>query len=182
MHKLYKDNLGLYIILFIFTLFSSPIANSSVVIKKSASKGNYLFVQSAKKVIIKANKSNEKTYTITLEQTDPLITYFSDRPIRNAGVMPLVEFMELWYHQNVNSFEKNPPNAVLHVKKTRVFSEDHVYDFALELTAPKYDKKLKTLTFTAKVLPGNVDKIPDSAVFDHVTLFIDSVCISCWGK
>lgn len=182
MLQLYKNHFALYMALFISTLLTSSFANCSVPGKKMAAKGNYLFVQSAKKASIKANNSKEKTYTIVLENTDPLITYFADRPIRNAGEMPLYEFMELWYHKNVNSFEKNPPNAVLHVKQTKIFTNDQVYDYALELSAPHYDKKLRKLTFTAKVLPGNVDKIPDNAVFDHVTLFIDSVCISCWGK
>lgn len=169
---------------FLSALLLSPLAHSSSITKHKHEA--YLFVQSAKKVTIKANPetahlTRAKTYTIALEGTDPLITYFSDRPIRNAGEMPLVKFMKLWYQNDKNSFAENPPNAVLHVKKTRFFSENEVYDYALELSNARYNEKNKILTFTAKVLPGNVDKIPDYGVFDHVSLFIDSVCLTCWG-
>jgi hypothetical protein len=50
--------------------------------------------------------------TLTLERVTPATLYFSDRPQRIVGHMTTADFVELW-GEGENSFESDPPNAVL---------------------------------------------------------------------
>ena len=50
--------------------------------------------------------------TLTLRGITPSTLYFSDRPERVAGQMATTDFVDLW-GAGENSFESDPPNAVL---------------------------------------------------------------------
>ena len=50
--------------------------------------------------------------TLTLKEVTPSTLYFSDRPQRAVGQMATTDFVDLW-GQGENSFETDPPNAVL---------------------------------------------------------------------
>ncbi len=183
----YTKKIASSICLSILMFSISPLAMGSTTLKGLSPKNKhpkeeYLFVESADKATIKIIPGKDKTYTIVLKNIDPFVTYFSDRPIRDAGELSIEKFIEMWHHKNVNSFRENPPNAVLHAKKGGFFSDVQVFNFAIIVTEPYYDKKSGTLSFTAKPLPGNVDSLPESETFHHVSIFIDSVCLTCWGK
>src|SRR4029077_8861538 len=50
--------------------------------------------------------------TVTLTNLSPSTIYFADRPQREVGHMSTERFIELW-GEGDNSFEVDPPNAVL---------------------------------------------------------------------
>ena len=50
--------------------------------------------------------------TLTLRDVTPATLFFSDRPQRVVGHMTTADFVELW-GEGDNSFEADPPNAVL---------------------------------------------------------------------
>ena len=50
--------------------------------------------------------------TLTLRDVTPSTLFFSDRPQRVVGHMTTTDFVELW-GEGDNSFEADPPNAVL---------------------------------------------------------------------
>jgi hypothetical protein len=50
--------------------------------------------------------------TLILKEVAPSTLYFSDRPKRIVGHMATADFVDLWA-QGDNSFEDDPPNAVL---------------------------------------------------------------------
>ena len=56
--------------------------------------------------------------TLTLRGITPSTLYFSDRPQRVVGHMTTADFVDLWAVGD-NSFESDPPNAVLAFLKTR---------------------------------------------------------------
>ena len=64
-----------------------------------------MFVQTAQ------GMSSDGT-TLTLNGVTPSTLYFSDRPQRVVGHMTTTDFVDLWA-QGDNSFEDDPPNAVL---------------------------------------------------------------------
>ena len=96
-----------------------------------------LFVQSAKDVVI-----NDKT--LTLKGTNPIVTFFCDRPNRHAGHLTSAEFAKSW-EQGKNSFTTDPPNAVLSVldggtahdvviellSKPRINGDEFTYDIRI---------------------------------------------------
>lgn len=142
----------------------------------SNSKAEYLMVQSAQSADITHNEKTN-TYSVILQNVAPFVAYFSERPDRKAGSMHIDEFLKLWEHKGKNSFGANPPNADLHA--TELLSSSEAVNFPIELTNPVYNSKNKTLTYTAKPLNG-ANVLPNSAKVQHVLLFIDDVCLTCW--
>lgn len=124
---------------------------------------SYLFVLSAQSgVIQKINNS----YSLTLQGIDPHVLWFTDRPVRKAGFLPVKAFIHNWS----KGFKNTPPNAgVIHI--------DMVYNqhgkqqpLAVELSKPIFNGKL--LTFTIKSLHGD-KHIPNFQQLKHIKLFID---------
>jgi hypothetical protein len=101
--------------------------------------------------------------TLTLRGITPSTLYFSDRPQRVVGHMATNDFVDLWAIGD-NSFETDPPNAVLSFLESGANVPD---DAVIVLKEPNLDGK-GDLSYSIDVLDG--------AVPTHtgpVTLFID---------
>ena len=114
---------------------------------------SYLFVQTAD-----SGKFDGKT--LTLKIASPVTVYFSDRPYRIAGHMPLKKFIEDW-NKGVTSFKDVPPNGVL-----SIFTDKGTSEIVVTLTKPKLGGN--TLQFEVIILKGDIPKS-----FGIVSLFID---------
>lgn len=178
MSKRFDARALMLILLSTFCLVGSSLLNAKPAQKTDAP--TYLFVQIAKKAKIEINKTQKNTYTVTLKHVSPYVTYFSERPKRTANTMPMEQFLKLWTSKNSDSFAANAPNADFNAVQMGLLSPDKPLNVVLELSQPVYDKKAETLTYTAKPLEGNTALLPDSATLDHVVLFIDDACLSCW--
>jgi hypothetical protein len=100
--------------------------------------------------------------TLTLRGVTPSTLFFSDRPQRVTGHMTTAQFVELWATGD-NSFETDPPNAVL------AFLEpggDVPEDVVIVLKEPILGSA--DLSYSIEVLDGTV---PTRG--GPVTLFID---------
>ena len=101
--------------------------------------------------------------TLTLRGITPSTLYFSDRPQRVVGHMATADFVDLWAIGD-NSFETDPPNAVLAFLEPGADVPD---DAVVVLKEPNLDGT-GDLAYSIEVLEG--------AVPTHtgpVTLFID---------
>lgn len=136
-----------------------------------------ILIQSARSAKIEQDKTQNGIYTITLKNVIPDVSFVGDRPNRAIGKISLERYLKLWQAEGKNSFRNSPPNAIIHgmsgPEKTPLY-------FALEISEPKYNADTKTLEYKAKALSGENSNIPASAVFDHITVIIDDVCIGCW--
>ena len=101
--------------------------------------------------------------TLTLRGTTPSTLYFSDRPQRVVGHMSTADFVDLWAVGD-NSFETDPPNAVLAFLEPDAAVPD---DVVVVLAQPKLDAD-DDVSYSIEVLEGAV---PTHA--GPVTLFID---------
>ena len=100
--------------------------------------------------------------TLTLRGITPSTLYFSDRPQRVVGHMTTEDFVDLWGAGD-NSFETDPPNAVLAFLQP---DADAPADAVIVIKEPHLTNG--DLSYTIEVLEG--------AVPTHtgpVTLFID---------
>ena len=97
--------------------------------------------------------------TLTLNGV-PNVIYFSDRPDRVAGHIPLEMFVESWNKGN-DSFKADPPNAVL-----SMLTEDEAQNVVVELTG--VELKDDKLYFKVKMLEGDI-----KGSFENASLFID---------
>jgi hypothetical protein len=100
--------------------------------------------------------------TVTLRGITPSTLYFSDRPQRVVGHMTTADFVDLWSIGD-NSFESDPPNAVLSFLEPGADVPD---DVVVVLKEPNLGGG--ELTYSIEVLEGTV---PEYA--GPVTLFID---------
>ncbi|HEV7188473.1 MAG TPA: hypothetical protein VGN28_11310 [Blastococcus sp.] len=100
--------------------------------------------------------------TLTLTGITPSTLYFSDRPQRVVGHMTTADFVDLW-GEGDNSFEADPPNAVLaFLPSGDVAPEDAV------VVIKEPHLKDDELSYSIDVLEGTVP-----ALAGPVTLFID---------
>ena len=114
-----------------------------------------MFVQTAQGV-----KSDGKTLTLT--GVTPSTLYFSDRPQRVVGHMATSDFVELW-GEGANSFEEDPPNAVLAFLQP---GDDAPEDAVVVIREPRLEDG--QLSYAIELLEGNVP-----ARSGPITLFID---------
>ena len=99
---------------------------------------------------------------LTLQTTAPTTLFFSDRPDRVTGHISTEEFVDSW-DKGPDSFESNPPNAVL-----SIFHPDSVSDIVVELIDPVLSGS--ELTYDVVILDG---EIPASG--GPSALFIDVI-------
>ena len=100
--------------------------------------------------------------TLTLRGITPSTLYFSDRPQRIVGHMTTADFVELW-GAGENSFETDPPNAVLAFLEPGAEAPD---DAVIVIREPRLTDG--ELSYSIEVLEGAVP-----AHTGPVTLFID---------
>jgi hypothetical protein len=101
--------------------------------------------------------------TLTLRGITPSTLYFSDRPQRVVGHMTTADFVDLWAIGD-NSFESDPPNAVLAFLEPGADVPD---DVVVVLKEPQLSGTGE-LSYAIDVLEGTVP-----AKTGPVSLFID---------
>jgi hypothetical protein len=99
---------------------------------------------------------------LTMHTLTPTTLFFSDRPDRVTGHVTTQEFVDSW-DQGPDSFESNPPNAVL-----SIFHPDMVSDVVVELIDPVLTGD--DLTYDVVILDG---EMPTSG--GPSALFIDVI-------
>ena len=115
-----------------------------------------MFVQTAKGI-------DSVGQSLTLRGITPSTLYFSDRPQRVVGHMSTADFVDLWSIGD-NSFETDPPNAVLAFLEPDADVPD---DAVVVLKEPNLDGA-GDLSYSIEVLEGTVPTHTGP-----VTLFID---------
>ena len=53
------------------------------------------------------------TFTMPLRSTEQAVVWFTDRPVRDAGMMPMNAFVGLWAIRKEKSFATDPPNVAI---------------------------------------------------------------------
>jgi hypothetical protein len=100
---------------------------------------------------------------VTLHGLSPATLFFSDRPEHVVGHLSTREFTELWA-DGENSFEDDPPNAVL----SFLDEDEQIEDAIFVLREPSLEGD--AITYKVAVLSGTVPRSSTSC-----SLFIDPV-------
>lgn len=167
---------------FFLSIGSIGAANAAATKPQTTKKDrtSYLFVHTAEKAKIELVNKESKTYKITLKQTSPFVTYFSERPQRIVKTMPMEQFIKLWEKKGNNSFKEDAPNADFNGIQVGFLTPDKPLNIVLQLSQPVYDNKKQTVVYTASPLDGSAATMPETGSFNSVILFIDDACLSCW--
>ena len=129
---------------------------------------SYLFVQSAPSASLVYDKGNH--YTLTLRNPPPHVWYFTDRPERKSGAVPVDKFLGLWKFNGVSdNFKQNPPNAAIALMTV---NSDKV-GMVVTITEPEHDGDSLVYHLT-KISKGEIP----SGEYSQAILFIDNVQ---WG-
>lgn len=137
-----------------------------------ASAASRLFVLDAGRGSLTPRGDNR--FDLELRGTDRRVTWFSERPSRGAGTLPLRELVASW---RALGFAQDPPNAVIELDGGRARANQ----LAVELTRPQFDARRAVLRFRARRLApsgpvaGHTDGF-DRALprrFGRLSLFVD---------
>jgi len=138
-------------------LTGSALADPAETAKAAGKDASWLFIQTAPKI-----KFDGKT--LTLQNVNPSVVMFSDRPARVAEAIPTAAFVKNWDKGAKKSFKSDPPNAGL----TSVV-DGKLQTATVELKQPHLEGT--TLTYQARVIEG---KLPQTGGVS--SLFIDAGC------
>jgi hypothetical protein len=116
---------------------------------------DFLLVQNAESIILKDGQ-------LRLVGVSPSTLYFSDRPDRIVGRLVTQEYVDYW-GKGENSFESDPPNAVL-----SILDHPEPQDIVVVLREPRLEGE--DLLYSVEVLDGN-----SMATGKAASLFIDVV-------
>ncbi|MGD9152978.1 MAG: hypothetical protein PVG30_04905 [Gammaproteobacteria bacterium] len=129
---------------------------------------NLLFILTAKTAILKANRSG--LYTLTFIGVNPYLTYYTNRPNRTQGLAAVENFMKAW-NVGPNSFQTNPPNAVITAAKINNLENSDQQFYLFTLTSPKYNQQQGAIQFVAQSLSQKI--YFKDVRFDNVMMVID---------
>lgn len=139
---------------FLFTVVGVGALTASVALAEDSDNKTFLFVESAAKAELKDGK-------LVLHGVDDEVSVFADRPYRDAGIISMEHFLDVWNHGD-DSFAANPPNAAV---SGEVDGKSHVV--IVEISSPTVEGE--KLTYTYKLIEG--EDIPS---LENAVMFIDS--------
>lgn len=162
-----KKLLSTTLLVSLFSLSTSVFAQEA---RQASPKDDYLFVQMAPTATLQQQQKN--IYILKLSQANPYVKYFTNRPARVTGTMPISKFLTEW-HEN---FSKDTPNAGIYGMQNQ-----KPVSVMMELSNPVYNAKSKTISYTARPL-ANEKSLPKQIRLRDVAVFIDDFCVSCSGS
>ena len=155
----------------------APVKKTAAKPSAKAEPVRLLYAHSAGSGTLRPLANRPGSYRVSFSDVAPVVIYFSDRPARLAGHIPVKEFIE-----RIGFGKESNPNAVIEISEGAK-GEDVL---VVELSNPAYDHESNTLAFDATPLKTpreglaawsvRADKtIP--ATFGAATMFIDdSTC------
>ena len=167
-------------------VLSSPVASQD---SNNQANPSYLFVFEGRNATLKpeGKSRNKFTLTLPLRKADHLVTWFSDRPVRDAGHIDINEFVQLWQTNADGSFKADPPNVAMSFgQKTLIakMTNPKIVQAANGKTVLKADMDLVDDKGLAKLkesknLGGHVSRViqnrhAGSNQISYVGVFVDS--------
>jgi hypothetical protein len=160
--------------------------------KSASSKPSYLFVYEGKNAELTPIGDSETKFTLTvpIASESAKVTWFTDRPYRDAGHMTYKEFAKLFASAGEDSFKVDPPNVAIQIEDTTLIAtmtmpkiitwlnggKAFVATFAL---VPEEDQKdfNDEESFLAQHLTRNAQNTHGGAqTLKEVSVFVDDAC------
>lgn len=74
-------------------------------------------------LIPSVTSDSEFELTVPIKSENAMLTWFTDRPYRDAGHLSYKDFVALFYTDGADSFEKVPPNVAIEYNGTNLIAE-----------------------------------------------------------
>ena len=140
-----------------------------------------LYALTAASGSLKAISGTKDTYVMTLQRPSSQVTWFTDRPVRDSGFIPTVEFTKKW---KSSTFVTDPPNVALVMRNPSGRTETLVAVMSQPAVsaAGTFSAQLRLLsTQEAQALTGSLTRHAARSIatvparFTSAALFIDDV-------
>ena len=159
----------------------------------------YLFVYDGRdaEVAPVAGEQNSFTLTVPITLGNELVTWFTDRPNRDAGHMSMASFVDLWTDDGDDSFTADPPNVAISFAEKTVIATmtdpriltgpDGAESLATTLTLVE-GEALEQLTKSEQFLAVHAERadgttLPGAVTLPSVSVFVDdSTVCSGWQQ
>jgi len=139
------------------------------------------FVLSAESGTLRALDATENTYSLQLDNVNPQVSFFTNRPRRISEQMDTKKFIKRWIAPPPDSFMNNPPNAAL-IFHTINDSKQEMR--IMQLMSPQFDLHADRLIFVVKAIDGKPMDIRASLINPILTFAETAQCglLGAWGK
>ena len=122
--------------------------------KSSADAPSYLFVYEGVNAELKPNGDAGTSFTLAVPIKSEIdqVTWFTDRPYRDAGHISFKYFVSMFYESSIDSFKVDPPNVAISTGGATIIAE---------MTKPKIitlDNNQKAISATFIVIDDHKDK------------------------
>jgi hypothetical protein len=129
---------------------------------------------------------------VPIESEESLVTWFTDRPDRDAGTLTYKAFLDFFTESGSDSFKNDPPNVAIAYNGNTVIAEmtepeittsnDNSLSFRATFTLidnPQDENSDASNGFIAGHVERSGDnQLTDIEKLDHVTVFVDN--LTCW--
>jgi len=166
-----KENWAAFLLAAVFALFTLLVfCNKAVAGTPNAS----LLMQTAHSGRLDLLDAEKQTYQLTLYNVEPYVSYFTDRPRRKTGLMPLQDFIQLWTSNQPDNFKAVPPNVAIETISKELFLFRKHENVIAEITDARFNTVDHTVTYTLHFLKKNTE-IKPHATLAFTTLVFDGV-------
>ncbi len=90
-------------------------------------------------------------YYLVLSNVSPYVTYFSERPRRLRGLVPVAQFITAW-NSGTNNFKDNNPNGVIIASKINGQDSENNPNLLAIFSKPIYDGSRNLMRYTVTPL------------------------------
>ena len=146
----------------VVTCLVSGLAHAQAIQKNTS----VLFIQNAQSSELSADTKQVNGYRLTLHKPQLYVSYFSDRPERITGILPVQKFLQFWDTKNKAGFRQDPPNVALESSQITLIGT---------LTDPQYLTKSGDISYHFTPLNGAHINLKLSRNLGFTALFIDDI-------
>lgn len=117
----------------------------------SESEPSYLFVQQAQSGSFEPMQGGDDLFLLTLNGTDELTTWFTDKPFRKTGVLQTGRMLNIFITQS------SLPNAAIEIPDAKENGESEVVVFTI--LGFEYDEDTGTLKYEISIITGDTEVV-----------------------
>ena len=148
-----------------------------------------------------AGTRGQYSFSMPIRSSSSQVTLFTDRPEREAGVLTIDQFVQMWSSGGTNSFASDPPNAAIVYSSPAGKSKTMIVEMSNPSIAPNPKGSGKLLKATMTILleaeratlaktKGHLANHANRAVrpkkikaadTKRVALFVDDYSSATWG-
>lgn len=184
------------------TVASASTTNAAA--KAGKSEASMLFSLSGDNALLVpvAGTRGQYSFSMPIRSQSSQVTMFTDRPEREAGVLTIDQFVQMWSSGGTNSFASDPPNAAIVYSSPAGKSKTMIVEMSDPSIAPNPKGSGKLLKATMTILleaeratlaktKGHLANHANRAVrpkkikaadTKRVALFVDNYSTATWGQ